>query len=143
MPACLPEQFIAIGDFAVPVRIASTRARSSSGQSGGVWSNDSSSPDIARIRRTPSMWKDSPECDAHTSASSSPSRSSPARNMPTAWSGLLALRGYIGAKSAPTEWARLPSGFVITTRPRCTLSTNPLRTTSTRIGSVSNGLVTF
>ena len=28
--------------------------------------------------------------------------------MPTACSGLLALRGYIGANSAPTEEARLP-----------------------------------
>ena len=45
-------------------------------------------------------------------------RSSPARTMPTAWSGLLALRGYIGAKSAPTDDARVPSGLVIATRPR-------------------------
>jgi hypothetical protein len=31
---------------------------------------------------------------------------------------LFALRGYIGAKSAPTEEARLPSGLVIAMRPR-------------------------
>ena len=62
--------------------------------------------------------------------------------MPTACSGLFALRGYIGANSAPTEEVSRPSGAVIATRPRCTLSTKPLRTTSTRMGSVSKGLAT-
>ncbi len=53
-------------------------------------------PAPARIRRTPSMWNGSPEWDAQASASSSPSRSSPARSMPTACIGLLHERGRIG-----------------------------------------------
>ena len=84
-------------------RIQVSRAASSSGQSGGVCSTDSSSSPRARISRTPSRWIGSPECEAQTSARCSPARSSPARSMPTACSGFSALRGYIGANSAPNE----------------------------------------
>ena len=91
--ACLPEQFINTGSRWPPARTTASRESSSSGKSGGVCSSDSSRPAPARIRRTASMWNGSPEWDAHATASSSPSRSSPARSMPTAWSGLLHERG--------------------------------------------------
>ena len=135
---------MAIDALACPLRIQVSRAASSSGQSAGVCSTDSSSSPRARIWRTPSRCIGSPECEAQTSARCSPARSSPARSMPTACSGFSALRGYIGANSAPTE-RRLsrPSASVTATRPRCTLSTYPLRTTSTRIGSASKGLPTL
>ena len=59
--------------------------------------------------------------------------------MPTACIGLLELRGYIGARTAPSSWLSAPSGPVTATRPWWTLSMVPLRTTSTTIGSMANG----
>ena len=48
------------------------------------------------MRRTPSMWKGSPECEAQASASSSPSRGRPASSIASACNGLLHERGSIG-----------------------------------------------
>ena len=53
------------------------------------------------MRRTPSTWKGSPEWDAQASASSSPSRDSPASSIPSAWTGLLHDRGSIGLSTSP------------------------------------------
>ena len=61
------------------------------------------------MRRTPSTWNGSPECEAQASASSSGGRSSPARTMPSAWIGLLQERGSTGASTSPTDQATLPS----------------------------------
>ena len=63
----------------------------------------------ARIFRTPSTWKGSPECDAQVSASSSGGRSSPSRTIPSAWSGLLQDRGRIGSSTRPTDQSTPPS----------------------------------
>ena len=46
-------------------------------------------------------------------------------------------RGELGARPRSSSW---PSGPVTATRPRCTLSTKPWRTTSTRIGSDLEGV---
>ena len=51
------------------------------------------------------MWNGSPEWEAQASASSSGGRSSPARTMPRAWSGLLHERGRIGLSTSPTDHA--------------------------------------
>ena len=139
IPACLPEQFMVIDDRSPPARIRSWVACSSAGQSGGVCRSASVSPACSRMRRTASTWNGSPECEAQTRASSSGGRSSPARTIPTACIGLLELRGYIGASAAPSDRVRRPSGPLTATRPWWTLSMVPLRTTSTRIGSLSNG----
>ena len=63
------------------------------------------------------MWNGSPEWDAHATASSSPSRSSPARSMPTAWSGLLQERGSTWVATSPAAYAVLPSAASATTDP--------------------------
>ena len=72
----------------------------------------------------------SPEWLAHASASSSPSRSSPARNMPTAWIGLFDERGKTGRSGSPSRQSSLPSAASATTEPRWQPSTKSLRTTS-------------
>ena len=58
--------------------------------------------------------------------------------MPTACSGLLELRGYIGANASPERArARDPSGAVTADPAVVHALDEPLRTTSTRIGSDS------
>ena len=69
------------------------------------------------MRRTPSTWKGSPECDAHASASSSPSSDSPASSMPSAWIGLLHERGSIGPSTSPAEASTEPSASSTTHDP--------------------------
>ena len=115
--ACLPEQFIWIEDLAPPDRISSSLVSSSSGQSAGVCRADSSRPTEARMRRTPSMWKGSPEWEAQESASSSSDRGRPTSSMPSAWTGLLHERGSIGSSTSPALASTEPSRSSTTQEP--------------------------
>ena len=69
------------------------------------------------MRRTPSMWKGSPECEAQASASSSPSRDRPASSIASACSGLLHERGSIGPCTSPAEARTDPSASSATHDP--------------------------
>ena len=93
MAACLPEQFWVIDAGLFPAARQANAASSSVGRVGVLRRSASVSPAPARIRRTPSRWAGSPEWLAQASASSSPSRSSPARTMATACTGFSEERG--------------------------------------------------
>ena len=69
------------------------------------------------MRRAPSTWKGSPECEAQASASRSGGRSRPARTMPRAWIGLLQERGSTGSSTTPTDQSTPPSASSATTDP--------------------------
>ena len=117
MAACLPEQFMSSGAGPPPAASTARLARSFSGSPGVFCRASSVSPAPVRIRRTPSRWKSSPEWLAAASASSSPSRPSPARTMPAACIGLLDERGKITASGSPTAKATSPLASSATTVP--------------------------
>src|SRR5215831_18686127 len=137
MAACLPEQFMWTRSASPPSRSSRRIACSSSGRAGGQPRASSSSPAPARISRTPVTWNTSPEWLAAASASSLPSRSSPARTMPTACIGLFAERGNAAAAVSPARSTAWPSGPSTTTEPRWRDSAKPDRTTSARITGFS------
>ncbi len=77
------------GPLASAAEVARHGRAGPSGYDGGVCSADSSSPASARISRTPSRWKGSPEWLAEARARSRPSSGSPARSMPMRLDGLV------------------------------------------------------
>ena len=93
MAACLPEQFWVIELGLLPAARQPNAASTSVGGAGVLRRSASVSPTPARMRRTPSRCPGSPEWLAQASASSSASRSSPARSMATACTGLRDERG--------------------------------------------------
>ncbi len=133
--ACLPEQFWARELAGRPSATQDRRSASSYGRSGVFCRSSSFSPAPSRIRRTPSRWNGSPEWLALARASSSPSRSRPARTMASACSGLLEDRGKVGPVTSPTESSTVPAPSTATTLPWWTDSTKPERTTWARTGA--------
>ena len=69
------------------------------------------------MRRTPSMWKGSPEWEAQARASSSSVRGSPTSSIPSAWTGLLHERGSIGSVTSPALACTEPSRSSTTQEP--------------------------
>ena len=111
IPACLPEQFMVIDVFSPPARISVVRGllvrrpvrrglQIRLGQP-GVVEDASDGVDVERLTGVRG---------ADQGEQLRAARSRPARTIPTACSGLLELRGYIGARAAPSERTRRPSG---------------------------------
>ena len=69
------------------------------------------------MRRTPSTWNDSPECDAQARASRSGGRSRPSSTIASACTGLLHERGSTGTVTSPTDQSTDPSAASATTDP--------------------------
>ena len=116
--ACLPEQFISTGAFGAPGPDHSPRAAVVEREVGRGLQRDLVKPAAARIRRTPSMWNGSPECDAHASASSSGGRSRPGAHHAQRLERLVArARQHRLVDVARRTSRRLPSAASATTDP--------------------------
>src|SRR5215470_10130293 len=132
MAACLPEQFWASADGRRPARRQASRSSSSSGKSRVFCRSSGPSPAPARIRRTPSRWKRSPEWLEAARASSGGSSRSPACSMATSCSGLADERTNTGRSGCPAAATGRPAASRPTASPWWTPSTNSERISRAR-----------